>query len=125
MKLGTNHVVIFDVEEEMARPYIPKIVVTPALDKILFALYQYHLLTTDLVVPAVGSLGAATTVKENIRKLEQAGYIVRFPLATTAGRSPLICVLSEQGMKYVRDDRELEIAFYKSPANGNGCQAIG
>jgi hypothetical protein len=116
MSLWTNQVVLFDLEKHMARPYIPKIAITPAFDKILFALYQYHLLTTDLVVPAVGSPGSATTVKDNIRKLEQAGYVSRFPLATTAGRSPLVCVLAESGMKYLRDDRGLSIAFYKSPA---------
>src|SRR5579864_133252 len=116
MSLGARHVVLFDLEKSMARSSTPKIVITPAFDKILFALYQYHLLTTDLVVPAVGSPGSATTVKDNIRKLEQAGYIVRFPLATTAGRSPLVCVLAESGMKYLRDDRGLDLSLYKPPA---------
>jgi hypothetical protein len=97
----------------MRRAYKPTLPINPALDKILFALYNYHLLTTDLVVPAVGSPGAATTVKANIHKLEKASYIYRFPLATTAGRSPLVCVLAEQGMKYLRDERGLEIAYYK------------
>lgn len=100
----------------MGRTYKPTLPITPALDKIIFALSRYHLLTTDLVVPAVGSLGAATTVKANIQKLEKASYIYRFPLATTAGRSPLICVLAEQGMKYIRDERGLEISFYKYPS---------
>lgn len=100
----------------MSQAYIPTLKITPALDKILLALYQYHLLTTDLVVPAVGSLGAATTVKENIQKLEAKNYLFRFPLSTTAGRSPLVCVLSEQGMKYIRDERELDISFYRHPS---------
>src|SRR5438552_2182971 len=98
---------IFTRKTQMGRVYKPTLPITPALDKILFALHQYHLLTTDLVVPAVGSPGAATTVKANIHKLEKASYLYRFPLATTAGRSPLVCVLAEQGMKYLRDEREL------------------
>jgi hypothetical protein len=97
----------------MARPYKPTLPITPALHKILLALYHYHLLTTDLVVLAVGSPGAATTVKLNIQKLEKAAYIYRFKLATIAGRSPLVCVLAEQGMKYLRDEQGREIAFYK------------
>jgi hypothetical protein len=107
----------------MSQAYIPTLKITPALDKILLALYQYHLLTTDLVVPAVGSLGSATTVKENIQSLEKKNYLFRFPLSTTAGRSPLVCVLSEQGMKYLRDERELDIKFYRHPSEWKGMSS--
>ncbi len=100
----------------MGRVYKPTLPITPALDKILFALSQYHLLTEDLVVSAVGSLGSSSTVKANIKKLVEASYLYRFPLATTAGRSPFVCVLADQGMKYLRDERGLEIAFYKHPS---------
>ncbi len=100
----------------MSQAYVPTLKITPALDKILLALYKYHLLTTDLVVPAVGSVGSATTVKENIQTLEAKNYLFRFKLATTGGRSPTVCVLAEQGMKYLRDERELDVSFYKHPS---------
>ncbi|GHO98377.1 hypothetical protein KSF_084250 [Reticulibacter mediterranei] len=100
----------------MGRVYKPTLPITPALDKILFTLSGYHLLTEDLVVSAVGSPGSASTVKANIKKLVEASYLYRFPLATIAGRSPFVCVLADQGMKYLRDERGLEIAFYKHPS---------
>lgn len=100
----------------MSLAYVATLDIKPALHKILFTLSQYHLLTTKLVVLAVGSSGSATTVMENLQTLEAKRYIYRFPLATIAGRSPLVCVLAEQGMKYLRDEVGVEIAFYRHPS---------
>ncbi len=93
-----------------------KLEIKEAGDKILCTLARFHLLTADLLIPAVGSLGSATTVHKNLLRLSVAKYIYRFPLATKTGKSPLVCVLGERGVKYLREERELEVAFYRKPS---------
>src|SRR5450631_567396 len=88
-----------------------------AQEKILLTLARYHLLTADLLIPAVGSVGSATTVHKNILRLSEANYIYRFPLATKTGKSPLVCVLGDRGVKYLRDEWEIEVCFYRKPSD--------
>jgi len=98
------------------RAYRSRGVIPQKYEKILMALYQYHLLTTDLLVPAVGSPRSISRIKEYIHHLEELEHIARFPLRTAAGRSPLVCVLAVDGMKYLRDEKQLPIGSYTPPA---------
>lgn len=100
----------------MSKPALPKLEIKTAGEKILCTLARFHLLTADLLIPAVGSLGSATTVHKNILRLSEAQYIYRFPLATKTGKSPLVCVLGERGVKYLREEKEIEVDFYRKPS---------
>jgi hypothetical protein len=93
-------------------------------ETILRALYRFQVLTTDLVVRAVGSVGAASTVRANIAWLanKDNDYIARFKLST-GGNGPAICVLSEQGMKYLRDELGYDMRFYKPPSHWKGMSS--
>lgn len=95
--------------------YRPRVAIPQKYEKILLALYQYYLLTTDLLVLAVGSPGAVSRVKEYVRHLEELAHVVRFPLRTTIGRSPLVCVLAVDGMKYLRDEKQLPMRDHTFP----------
>src|SRR5438046_2881760 len=92
---------------------------------ILRALYRFQVLTTDLVVQAVGSVNSAATIRKRIielvgeedqKKKHDVGYIARFELPTTKGRSPYVCVLAEKGMQYLRDGYGYDMRFYKPPS---------
>jgi hypothetical protein len=95
--------------------YRPRVAIPQKYEKILLALYQYYLLTTDLLVLAVGSPGSGSRVKAYVRQLEEWAHIARFPLRTAAGRSPLVCVLAVDGMKYLRDEKHLPMRDYTFP----------
>lgn len=88
--------------------------------KILRALYRFQVLTTDLVVRAVGSPNSAAKIRKHIVPLVEKKYLSRFELATTGGRSPYVCVLAEKGMQFLRDDYGYDMRFYKPPSEWRG-----
>src|SRR6266567_9277301 len=80
-------------------------------EKILQSLSRLHMMTYDMVVPAVGLPSAASTINGRLVELCEHGYLYRFKLATKQGNSPWVYVMGSKGVKWLRDERELEVKY--------------
>ena len=81
---------------------IQPFVLRPKHHAMLRAVYQYHLLTNELLVKAVGySEKSLAEVQRLTRQLKLSEYVLSLQLPVIRGNAPLVYTLSRKGLKYL------------------------
>ena len=88
--------------EKQKKIKIQPFVLRPKHHAILRAVYQYHLLTNELLGKAVGySEKSLAEVQRLTRQLKLNEYVLSLEVPVIRGKAPLVYTLSRKGLKYL------------------------
>jgi Replication-relaxation len=84
-------------------------------DRLLQAIYRFHLLKPEQLTRRYYSQGSLTFVKARLKLLTDHGYLEANQQPTTRGRSPFFYTLASKGIKYLKE-AGFEVNRYYRPS---------
>jgi hypothetical protein len=84
-------------------------------DRLLQAIYRYHMLKPEQLTRRYYSRGSLTFVKARLKHLTDLGYLDANEQPTTRGRSPFFYILASKGIKYLKE-AGFEVNRYYRPS---------